>query len=136
MSKLASLPALAERDGEIAKLKQQIADIYDSTSWRVTSPLRAVKSTLMPSVANGRPKILWRFSRSFWFNNLLRRIYRTLPLPWHVKQQLKRTYLRLLGANKIENKQSFQLAQSSDTLPVLLALANQFGANRAMGINY
>ncbi len=103
-----------------------MTDIYASTSWRVTSPLRAVKSILMPSIANDRPKMLGRFARSFWFNNLLRRMYRTLPLPWHVKQQLKRIYLRLLGANKIENKQSLQLAQSSDTLPVLIALANQF----------
>ena len=121
--------AMAERDDQIVRLQSQMADIYASTSWRVTSPLRAVKSTLMSSAANGRPKILSRVARSFWFNNLLRRTYRTLPLPWHVKQQLKRIYLRLLGASKIENKQSFQLAQSSDALPVLVALANQFRAN-------
>ncbi len=121
--------AMAERDDQIARLQSEITDIYASTSWRVTSPLRAVKSILVPSIANDRPKMLGRFARSFWFNNLLRRIYRTLPLPWHVKQQLKRIYLRPLGANKIENKQSLQLAQSSDTLPVLMALANQFKAN-------
>jgi uncharacterized protein HemX len=37
---------IAERDGQIASLQQQIADIHTSTSWRLTRPVRAIKSAL------------------------------------------------------------------------------------------
>lgn len=38
--------AIAERDGHIARLQHQITDIHASTSWRLTSPVRAIKSAL------------------------------------------------------------------------------------------
>ncbi|SFN82681.1 Glycosyltransferase involved in cell wall bisynthesis [Nitrosospira briensis] len=66
------------------------------------------------------------FMRSIWVNRLLRQLYRSLPLPWHVKQRLKGIYLRRPGAWKIRNKDGFQLDRNREALPLVAASAKQF----------
>ncbi|SDA21942.1 Glycosyltransferase involved in cell wall bisynthesis [Nitrosospira sp. Nsp18] len=66
------------------------------------------------------------FTRSIWFNKLLRQVYKSLPLPWHVKQRLKEIYLRRPGAWKIRHKDTFQLAANREALPQVAASAKQF----------
>ena len=39
-------------------------------------------------------------THTIWYNKLVRRIYKGLPLPWHVKQRLKEIYLRLPAPGK------------------------------------
>ena len=60
------------------------------------------------------------------YNKLVRRIYKGLPLPWHVKQRLKEIYLRRPGAWKANNKHLFRLAGNREALVQIVAGARQF----------
>ncbi len=66
------------------------------------------------------------FTRSLWFNKLLRQTYKSLPLPWHIKQRLKEIYLSRPGAWKVNHKDVFQLDKNRDALPLVAASAKQF----------
>ncbi|BCT68964.1 glycosyltransferase [Nitrosospira sp. NRS527] len=124
---LASLShIIAKRDEQIAKLQHEIVEIHESTSWRLTSPIREIKSALMPLSKNLTLLRSARFTRSLWFNKLLRQTYKDLPLPWHIKQRLKEIYLRRPGAWKVNHKDVFQLDKSRDALPLVAASAKQF----------
>lgn len=124
---IASLSQLiAKRDGQIAELQQEIAEIYESTSWRMTGPIREIKSALMPLSKNLTPVKSARFTRSLWFNKLLRQTYKSLPLPWHIKKRLKEIYLSRPGAWKVNHKDVFQLDKNRDALPLVAASAKQF----------
>lgn len=66
------------------------------------------------------------FTRSIWFNKLSRQIYKSLPLPWHVKQRLKEIYLRRPDAWKTRHKDAFRLTMNREALPRVAASARQF----------
>ena len=65
-------------------------------------------------------------THTVWYNKLVRRIYKGLPLPWHVKQRLKEIYLRRPGAWKANNKDLFRLVGSREALVQIVAGARQF----------
>jgi FMN phosphatase YigB (HAD superfamily)/uncharacterized coiled-coil protein SlyX len=81
---------VAERDMQIASLNHvvaerdmQIADIYSSTSWQITKPLRLLSRLLRgkrPLVAGGlRPHLLHHGKRLYWYLPVQ---YRTHLLHW------------------------------------------------------
>jgi hypothetical protein len=72
---------------------------------------------------------LTSFARFIWFNQLLRQIYKSLPLPWHFKQQLKDIYLGRSGVRSALTRNTFQLDRNPDALPSLAVSARQY--NRA-----
>ncbi len=39
--------AITERDAKISELQYQISNLHNSTSWRLTSPLRTIKPAVM-----------------------------------------------------------------------------------------
>ncbi|SCY44020.1 Glycosyltransferase involved in cell wall bisynthesis [Nitrosospira sp. Nsp13] len=150
---------LGERDKQIASLNQtviecnnriarlqyqfedQIVEIHASTSWRLTSPIRATKSILITLGIHAKQGALAGIIRSAGFNNLLRRVYKNFPLPLTVKQRLKEIYLHQSGtfnqsdnSNQsdnpgIANENTFQLDANRETLPMIAASAKQFDPN-------
>jgi len=64
-------------------------------------------------------------THTIWYNKLVRRIYKGLPLPWHVKQRLKEIYLRRPGAWKA-NKELFPLVGNREALVQVATSARQF----------
>ena len=116
--------ALVEREEKIAGLQSQIKKIYASSSWRLTSPVRAAKSTLTglrTSKSDGSG-----FFNSIRSRNLLRRAYRKLPLPLSVKQQLKRIYIQRSSLWKVRNREVFQTDQHQEALLLITASAKQY----------
>ena len=103
---------IAEREERIATLRQQIIDIRASTSWRLTGPIRSIKSALMDFGQHFKGGNAAGFTRSIWFNNLMRGVYKRLPLPWHAKQRLKEIYLRRPKRLENNNKDVFQLGRN------------------------
>ncbi|WP_218131736.1 glycosyltransferase [Nitrosospira multiformis] len=98
--------ALIERDGQIAsleqatkeinndvaKLQQEITDILASTSWRISRPIRMAKTALIAVKPNSERWAL--FTHSAWFNRLLPRAYRNLPVSSHIKVPPQQIYPR------------------------------------------
>jgi glycosyltransferase involved in cell wall biosynthesis len=72
-----------------------------------------------------KPKIT-HFTHSIWFNNLLRQLYRWLPLSAYTKQRLKNIYLGRSEIGKISRKNIFQGNAKADMLPLMAANAGQF----------
>jgi glycosyltransferase involved in cell wall biosynthesis/2-polyprenyl-3-methyl-5-hydroxy-6-metoxy-1,4-benzoquinol methylase len=115
---------MSERDNQIAGLQSQIEDIYASTSWRLTSPIRAAKSTLISARLTKLEAPISSYSSPS--NNLLRQVYRILPLPQPVKQQLKQIYLQSSRTWRVRHKEAFQMDPSKEALPLVVASAKQF----------
>ncbi|MBA4142215.1 MAG: glycosyltransferase [Nitrosospira sp.] len=69
---------------------------------------------------------MMRFTRSIWFNTLLRETYNSLPFPEHIKHRLKEIYLGRAGTWKISNKDVFKLDGGLEALPRVAASARQF----------
>jgi hypothetical protein len=44
--KASNVKSLAERDVELAKLNQKLVELYSSTSWRVTKPIRSIRRVI------------------------------------------------------------------------------------------
>jgi hypothetical protein len=61
-----------------------------------------------------------------WYNKLVRRIYKSLPLSWNVKQRLKEIYLRRPGAWEAGNKDRFRQGGNGEALDQTAASARQF----------
>jgi hypothetical protein len=70
------------------------------------------------------------FTQTIWYNKLLRRIYRGLPLPWHVKHRLKEIYLRRPGAWKLSHQGFFRPGGNRETLERITSSAAQFDPSR------
>jgi hypothetical protein len=65
-------------------------------------------------------------THTIWYNKLVRRIYKGLPLSWHVKQRLKEIYLGRSGAWKVGNKDLFRQGGNREALDQTAAGAEQF----------
>ncbi|MEP6879180.1 MAG: methyltransferase, partial [Nitrosospira sp.] len=122
----------------IERLQCQITEIHASTSWRLSSPLRATKSILMTSGIYAKPEAPTGIRHAGGFNNLLRRIYKYLPLSLAYKQRLRQIYLHQAGFSNqsgnphqpdivsIANDDTLQRDQNRDALPLMAASAKQF----------
>ncbi|MGH8764070.1 MAG: glycosyltransferase, partial [Nitrosospira sp.] len=122
-----------EYNSRIARLQHQIeyqtAEIHASTSWRLTRPIRSIKSILITLGIHAKQGPLTGIMRFAGFNNLLRRVYRNLPLPLIVKQRLEKIYLRQFGASNqadIINENTFQFEKNHEFLPLIAVSAKQF----------
>ncbi|WP_156304393.1 glycosyltransferase [Nitrosospira briensis] len=69
---------------------------------------------------------LRRFTRSIWFNKLSRQAYKNLPLPWHIKQWIKKIYLRQPDAWGMLQKDIRKPGTTREALQQVAASAKQF----------
>lgn len=65
-------------------------------------------------------------TRFIWFNKLLRQAYRSLPLPWHIKQWAKSIYLGRPFTWKKSDKNPPLLDKNREPLSLLATSARQF----------
>ncbi|TPI44868.1 hypothetical protein FJW05_20490 [Mesorhizobium sp. B2-9-1] len=75
--------ALARSQAEVASYANAIMEMRDSTSWRITGPIRAIKYLLVNPV--GSVRALLGFGR---------RVARRLPIPIYMKHSVKMRLLR------------------------------------------
>ena len=77
---------LSKQDSRLAAREAQLQEIFASTSWRVTRPLRfaggVVKAAMNPAAVRA------------WIGGLARRLYRALPLSHPTKFRLKQSIYR------------------------------------------
>jgi lipopolysaccharide biosynthesis protein len=76
--------AVAERDGQIASLNFRVDALLNSTSWRLTSPLRYFRRIVLGWHNHKLRRIITKLVRATW---------RNLPLPIAEKQRLKNLIL-------------------------------------------
>ncbi|OGR00344.1 MAG: hypothetical protein A2505_08420 [Deltaproteobacteria bacterium RIFOXYD12_FULL_55_16] len=89
--------AMTDRDGQIASLNQDIANLYSSKSWRITYPLRAVKSFITSALGFGRYKIkciqvlgcnALRHYKVYGFKSVIREVFqRTIRILKSIQNQ-------------------------------------------------
>jgi glycosyltransferase involved in cell wall biosynthesis len=78
---------VAEKESRIHSLDILVDSIYQSTSWKITRPVRGAK-TLARKILKAARSIVWRIGAM---------IYHAIPISQEKKQQLKETSLRRFG---------------------------------------
>lgn len=110
----------ADRAAEIHQLSTDIVMLRGSLSWRITSPLRAIKSVL---------RWIWRLrhvNRSY-LRLFVRRMYYTLPIPLRLRYALRSRLGRSVAQAGVMVKQGDWTAPAISKTNVALFLADPFG---------
>lgn len=100
-NKQATLDELADINSEVARLKSRNVELLQSTSWRVTAPLR-----FFGRAYRGRNKFLYSAAK---------RIYWSLPSSWRDSMQGPRhAIVRRLRSDRNENRSNGYVSTSGD----------------------
>ena len=60
--------AVTERDGRIAALASELHLVYNSTSWKITKPVRFFRRQLVNRPYNFMRRVIWPDVRQLWLN--------------------------------------------------------------------